>query len=60
MPVRPCPKCGASTPRWLEESSKDIQFNYYRCDVCGNVWTYPKGQELTAEPRIVTIFRDRE
>ena len=34
--------------------------SYYRCDVCRNVWTYPKGQELTAPPRMVTSFPDRE
>ena len=28
--------------------------SYYRCDACGHVWTYPKGEELTAEPRAVT------
>ena len=60
MPSRPCPQCNAPTPRLLEESSKDSWFSYYRCGVCKNVWTYPKGEELTADPRIVTVFTDRQ
>jgi len=43
----------------LEESSSFSIASYYRCSVCGSVWTYPKGKELTAPPRMVTIESDK-
>ena len=42
MPLRPCPICRHSTPRWLETCSQDAYVNYYRCEPCGHVWTVPK------------------
>lgn len=42
MPIQPCPSCKNQTPRWLEASSKDAYVNYYRCDVCGHIWTLSK------------------
>jgi uncharacterized Zn finger protein len=42
MPLRPCPVCKAETPRLLSESSKDLLVWYYRCAVCGHVWSVEK------------------
>ena len=42
MPIRPCPHCANSTPRWLEKTVTSPFVNYYRCDRCGCVWTLPK------------------
>ena len=36
MPIRPCPTCANSTPRWLERTVPSAFVNYYRCDKCGN------------------------
>jgi len=58
MPQRPCPTCSALTPRFLPVSSDHAISSYYRCDACGSVWTYPKGQELSAPPRMVTVRAD--
>ena len=59
MPACPCPDCESMTSRWLEESSKHAWVSYYRCTVCGCIWTYPKGQELTAKPTIVSSPRQK-
>ena len=54
MPASPCPRCHALPTRRLEEISKDAWVSYYRCDLCGCVWTFPKGEELTAGPTVLT------
>ena len=53
MPHRICPECKRSG-RLLEAASQYAWVNYYRCDVCGHVWTYDKN-DLNAPPRDVTI-----
>ncbi len=42
MPIQPCPKCEALVPRWLEAPSTFSAVNYYRCQLCGHVWTVSK------------------
>ena len=42
MPDRPCPNCQASCTDCLEACSSDLYVDYYRCDVCGHVWTIAK------------------
>lgn len=41
-----CPNC-ETAGRFLEESSRYAWVEYYRCDPCGHVWHYAKG-DLTA------------
>ena len=42
MPHRICPNCG-KRGRLLENSSRDAYVEYYRCDPCGHIWHYEKG-----------------
>lgn len=48
-----CTKC-QSTGRLLEGPSHDSWVEYYACDSCGHVWTYPKGIP-DAQPKDVTL-----
>jgi len=51
MPERFCPDC--RTPgRLLVTASEYAHVEYYRCDDCGQVWTYRKS-EPGAPPRPV-------
>lgn len=51
MPERACPTCQHSG-RLLPDSSTGAQVEYYRCDVCGTVWSHDKDDPL-APVRIV-------
>ena len=42
VPNQPCPCCGANTPRLVESVSQIATVNYYRCALCGHVWTVAK------------------
>ncbi len=59
MSIQPCPQCRMPAPRLLETVSNDAQVNYYRCQVCGHVWTLPKG-EMDAVPTAITHRKDDE
>jgi len=59
MPIRPCPDCGAPTPRKLDGMSADVQVWYYRCEKCGCVWNVPKAQP-DGPQRPVTEPRPRD
>jgi hypothetical protein len=56
MPIRPCPKCHSTTPRFLEDTSKEAFVWYYRCQSCGHVWIVPKDnpdgpiRDVTVDP----------
>jgi hypothetical protein len=60
VPACPCPDCDSPTGRWLEESSKHAWVSYYRCEQCGCIWTYPKGQEGATTPTILTVSKRRQ
>jgi hypothetical protein len=47
VPIRPCPACQAGTPRLLDETSKYAFVWYYRCLVCGHVWSVEKRDGTT-------------
>jgi hypothetical protein len=47
VPIQPCPKCQNLVPRWLEAPSTIAAVNYYRCPVCGHVWTISKDGDGT-------------
>jgi hypothetical protein len=47
-----CPKC-ERLGRLLESTSSIANVEYYRCDVCGHVWTYEK-HNPDAPPKDVT------
>ena len=53
MPNRPCPNCGKAAGRFLPETSKDARVDYYRCDLCGTVWTLDRTDQ-TKPQRFVT------
>jgi len=42
VPNQPCPRCGTDTPRLVESASQIATVNYYRCALCGHVWTVAK------------------
>ena len=41
MPIRPCPVCGAMTPRLVDAIASHAVW-YYHCPNCGHVWTVKK------------------
>ena len=41
----PCPSCGGTTTRALENVTPDDRVQYHRCDACGHVWvTFTDGR----------------
>lgn len=34
-----CPNCGSTAVRTIPVASNSTHVSYYRCDVCGHVWT---------------------
>ena len=40
-----CPVCASQDVRWLKDTSKDADVDYYRCNECGHVWWVQKGDE---------------
>jgi hypothetical protein len=59
MPIRPCPVCVAPTVRWLKESSRAAQVNYYRCDECGHVWATLKTGPQLGPPVTISSATDQ-
>lgn len=58
MARHPCPRCQTVIPRpRLLNIQSSENFAYYRCDVCGHVWTLRRN-DPDATPRAVTIFAD--
>jgi transposase-like protein len=55
-PERPCPHCYA-TGRFLVDSSKQAQVDYYRCDSCGFVWVLDRS-DPAKPPKSVTLMKD--
>jgi hypothetical protein len=51
-----CPGCHGTTTRWLEGSSAGSIVDYYRCDMCGHVWSVSK---LHPEAPPQTVVRGR-
>jgi hypothetical protein len=51
-----CPNC-QNTGRFLADSSSHAYVEYYRCDPCGHVWHYAKG-DPTARAISVTETAD--
>ena len=49
--LRLCPTC-EQPGRLLTASSAGAQVDYYRCDFCGTVWWYEKGNP-DGKPKIV-------
>ena len=57
MPGSYCPNCTQSTVRELASLSKGTHAFYYRCQICGHIWTVPKS-DPTADP--FTVIQGRE
>ena len=48
----PCPECQRLTAYPLESLNREALVDYYRCSVCGHVWTAPKSDhQQTSVPR---------
>jgi rubredoxin len=56
MSNRLCPNC-QKTGRLLEAASRYAYVEYYRCDPCGHVWQYAKG-DPNASAFSVTVTAD--
>ena len=41
MPPKPCPKCGAPSPRTIDSVPSHVVV-YYRSGACGHVWSVKK------------------
>lgn len=58
MQLRFCPTCG-SVGYHLAVSSENAMVDYYRCDVCGHVWSISKthgtSRHVTAEVKNLKI-----
>jgi hypothetical protein len=37
-----CPGCNTPDGRWLKDTSRDMDVDYFRCDACGHVWWVQK------------------
>ena len=50
----PCPACGESAARHLDEVSKDAFVDFYECAICHHLWTIDKRDE--SKVRHITPF----
>ena len=56
MSVRPCPKCHADNPRFLDGASYEAVVNFYICRKCAHVWNVLKSNpdgptyDVTVDP----------
>jgi hypothetical protein len=49
VPIEPCPACATATPNRLDSSIDSAVVDFFRCTMCGHVWTVEK-----LNPSVVT------